>query len=101
MSNEGRVTTERQGHVLLIGLDRTEKRNAFDPAMHYALTLTYGELDRDDELRCGVLFAHSDHFTAGLDLTRMAPLLTSGQLLELQEGMQSFLERRQGNFKGR
>ncbi len=35
---------------------------------------------------CGVLFAHGAHFTAGLDLTRMAPLLTSGQLLELQEG---------------
>ncbi len=54
MSSEGRVTKERQGHVLLIGLDRTEKRNAFDPAMLHALALAYGELDRDDELRCAV-----------------------------------------------
>jgi enoyl-CoA hydratase len=86
MSNEGRVTTERQGHVLLIGLDRTEKRNAFDPTMLHALALAYGELDCDDELRCGVLFAHGDHFTAGLDLIHMAPLLARGQFFEVQEG---------------
>ena len=29
MSDEGKVTTERRGHVLLIGLDRAAKRNAF------------------------------------------------------------------------
>lgn len=86
MSDEGRVTKERQGHMLLIGLDRVQKRNAFDPALLQALSLAYGELDRDDDLRCGVLFAHGDHFTAGLDLTQMAPLLARGQLLELQEG---------------
>ncbi len=86
MSNAGRVTKERQGQVLLIGLDRPEKRNAFDPSMLHALALAYGELERDGDLRCGVLFAHGDHFTAGLDLARMPPLLASGQLLELQEG---------------
>jgi enoyl-CoA hydratase len=63
MNQEGRVTTERQGHVLLIGLDRVARRNAFDKAMLSALALAYGELERDDELRCGVLFAHGDHFT--------------------------------------
>ena len=28
----------------------------------------YGELDRDDSLRVGVVFAHGHHFTGGLDL---------------------------------
>jgi len=69
MNQEGRVTTERQGHVLLIGLDRVAKRNAFDMAMLNALGLAYAELEHDDELRCGVLFAHGDHFTGGLELT--------------------------------
>ncbi len=72
MSSEGRVTTERREHVLLIGLDRAAKRNAFDKPMLSALGLAYGELERDENLRCGVLFAHGDHFTAGLELTQFA-----------------------------
>ena len=57
MTVEGKVTTERHGQVLLIGLDRVAKRNAFDRAMLDALAKAYGELDRDQNLRCGVLFA--------------------------------------------
>src|SRR5260370_13259428 len=75
MNQEGRVTTERQGHVLLIGLDRVAKRNAFDRAMFNALVLAYAELEHDAELRCGVLFAHGDHFTGGLELTQFASSL--------------------------
>ncbi len=37
MSEAGHITTERQGDVLLIGLDRVAKRNAFDLAMLRAL----------------------------------------------------------------
>jgi enoyl-CoA hydratase len=81
MDIEGTVSTERHGHVLLIGLDRVAKRNAFDRAMLRALGQAYGELDRDNDLRCGVLFAHGDHFTAGLELTQF--IGTLGQ--ELQE----------------
>src|SRR5438067_6586664 len=75
MNQEGRITTERRGHVLLIGLDRVAKRNAFDRAMLNALGLAYGELERDDDLRCGVLFAHGDHFTGGLELTQFSSSL--------------------------
>src|SRR6266568_7403374 len=75
MNQEGRVTIERQGYVLLIGLDRVAKRNAFDQAMLNALALAYSELEHDDNLRCGVLFAHGDHFTAGLELTQFATTL--------------------------
>ncbi|HVB22042.1 MAG TPA: crotonase/enoyl-CoA hydratase family protein [Ktedonobacteraceae bacterium] len=75
MNSEGRVTTEKRGYVLLIGLDRVARRNAFDKAMLYALGLAYGELEHDENLRCGVLFAHGDHFTAGLELTQFATAL--------------------------
>ena len=75
MDQEGRVTTERRDHVLLIGLDRVAKRNAFDRPMLNALGLAYSELEHDDDLRCGVLFAHGDHFTAGLELTQFASTL--------------------------
>ncbi len=75
MNQEGRITTERQGHVLLIGLDRVAKRNAFDKAMLNALGMAYAELEHDQELRCGVLFAHGEHFTGGLELTQFSSSL--------------------------
>ena len=84
--SEGKVTTERRGHVLLIGLDRVAKRNAFDVAMYHALARAYGELDRDPDLRCGVLFAHGDHFTGGIDLAQWAPMLSEGRFPALPEG---------------
>lgn len=63
-----RITLDRDGHVLRIGLDRAEKRNAADWRMLQELALAYGELDRDPELRVGLVYAHGEHFTAGLDL---------------------------------
>jgi enoyl-CoA hydratase len=63
-----RVTVERKGALLLVGLNRPEKRNAADFRMLQELAAAYGALDRDPELRAGVVFAHGDHFTAGLDL---------------------------------
>jgi enoyl-CoA hydratase/carnithine racemase len=68
-----RIRTERQGHVFLIGLDRAAKRNAFDPPMFHELARAYGELDRDPEMRCGVVFAHGDHFSGGIDLAQYSP----------------------------
>ena len=77
--SDGRVTMERRGQILMMGLDRAKKRNAFDLPMFHALARAYAELDRDEELRCGVLFAHGDHFTAGLDLVQFAPVFASGK----------------------
>ena len=37
-----RITTERDGHVLLIGLNRPEKRNAADYRMLRELATAYG-----------------------------------------------------------
>ena len=64
----GKVSRERRGHVTLLGLDRAAKRNAFDIAMYEDLGHAYGEADADKDVRALVLFAHGDHFTAGLDL---------------------------------
>ena len=83
MSN---ITVEARDHILLIGLNRAEKRNAFDLAMYRDLGAAYGRLHRDPELRCGVLFAQGDHFTAGLDLVQWAPCFAQGRFPELPEG---------------
>ena len=81
-----RITVERDGHVLLIGLDRADKRNAADVAMLEQLALAYGELDRDPELRVGVVFAHGEHFTAGLDLADIVPRIGPQGLAMVPEG---------------
>ncbi len=74
----GRVSRERRGHLLLIGLDRAAKRNAFDLPLWDDLCRAYAELERDPELRVGVLHAHGDHFTGGLDLPAWVPVFSSG-----------------------
>jgi enoyl-CoA hydratase len=68
-----RVTVEQDGHVLLIGLNRPEKRNAVDLATIDALAGAYERLADDDGLRVGVLFGHGGHFSAGLDLAEVGP----------------------------
>lgn len=68
-----RITTERDGHVLLMGINRPEKRNAFDLQTIAELAEAYEQLGTDPELRCGVLFGHGDHFSAGLDLAEVGP----------------------------
>ena len=67
------ITIERDGYVLLIGVNRPAKRNAFDLATIEALGAAYETLGTDDELRAGVLYAHGDHFSAGLDLAEVGP----------------------------
>src|SRR5215211_2828142 len=70
-----RITVERDGHVLLIGVNRPEKRNAFDLAVLRQLAAAYERLADDDELRVGVLHAHGEHFSAGLDLAEVGPVV--------------------------
>lgn len=85
---EPRITIGRDGHVMLIGLSRADKRNAADLQLLQELALAYGQLDRDPDLRCGLVYAHGDHFTAGLDLADVGPRLTGNGLdLVPEEGI--------------
>ena len=79
------ITTETRGHVLCIGINRPEKRNAFDVAMYRQLARAYGQLEAEKELRCGLLWAAGDHFTAGLDLPQWADCLATGTFPDLPE----------------
>ncbi|HLP23184.1 MAG TPA: crotonase/enoyl-CoA hydratase family protein, partial [Microbacteriaceae bacterium] len=81
-----RIRTERHGHILLIELNRPEKKNAADMAMLHELSMAYGELDRDPELRVGVVTTSGPDFTAGLDLTDVAPHIRDGRLELVQSG---------------
>lgn len=72
------IICETRGHVLLIGLNRPEKRNAVLPDMYYDMASAFGELDRNPHLRCGLLYAVGDHFTAGLDLPQWTEIFKTG-----------------------
>ncbi len=61
-------------------MNRPAKRNAFTAALITELSQAYALLEQDDALRAGVLYAHGDHFTAGLDLLDVAPVLAAGGL---------------------
>ncbi|MFJ9870988.1 crotonase/enoyl-CoA hydratase family protein [Streptomyces sp. NPDC101165] len=80
------VTVERNGHVLLMGLNRPAKRNAFTRQMISELAVAYGLLESDDELWCGVLYAHGDHFTGGLDMLDVGAELASGDFAAPEGG---------------
>ena len=75
---QGKVSREIRGSVFLIGLDRATKRNAFDSHLIHDLSLALTEYEDHAELRCAVIFAHGEHFTAGLDLVELQPKLSSG-----------------------
>jgi enoyl-CoA hydratase len=81
-----KITVEVKEHVLLIGLNRPEKMNAFDPEMYLELAGALGKLNREHDLRCGLLFAHGDNFSSGLDLANWVEVFSSGSFPRLEEG---------------
>lgn len=84
-TQDSKLIVDTRGHVLCMGLNRPEKRNAFDLDLYRQLSLAYGELHRNPHLRCGVVYAKGDHFTAGLDLPEWAECFSRGQFPELPE----------------
>ncbi len=82
LTEESRISVEQRGHVLLIGLNRPAKRNAFDRQMLNELAAAFTQLEETETVRCGVLFAHGEMFTAGLDLANVAPSVMAGENLD-------------------
>lgn len=82
---KSKVSVEENDEVLMIKLNRPEKLNAFDLEMYRDLSLAYGELHQNPNLRCGLLVAQGEHFTAGLDLNEWAPFLSKGRFPDIPE----------------
>ena len=76
----GHVSVELRGHLLLMGIERPLKRNAFGPEMLRSLVAAFDQLEDNAEARVGVVFAAGAHFTAGLDLLAMAPVFAGGEI---------------------
>ncbi len=76
---EGRITTARDGDILLIGFDRPKKLNGFSLKMYRELFEAFTAMENDAAVRVGLVYAHGANFTAGLQLDQFAPLMARGE----------------------
>jgi enoyl-CoA hydratase/carnithine racemase len=63
------VQTNRHDSVLVITLDRAQKRNALNPDITAGLDAALNQLEDDPALWCGILTGGTEVFSAGADLT--------------------------------
>jgi enoyl-CoA hydratase len=89
-SPEGRIVVERRGALLLIGIDRVAKRNGFSERMVIELGHAFDRMEREPEVRVGVLHAFGAHFTAGLQLDQLSPWFEAGRHLALEGSIDPF-----------
>ena len=82
---DGEILTRCEGAIFLIGLNRPAKLNGFTPKMLKELAAAYTAFERDAEARVAVLYAEGPHFTAGLDLPKVVPLMGGGKRNLLRE----------------
>ena len=70
MNDDGDISTQLEGHTLLIEVDRSAKMNGFTPAMFEGIENALFELERREELWVGIITFKGEHTTAGLDLPK-------------------------------
>ena len=66
------VLIEKQGHIVVVTMNRPEKRNAFGLEMLARLADAWAMIDGDPEVRVAILTGAGGHFCAGSDLKEMA-----------------------------
>src|SRR3984957_6532440 len=68
LSPNARSPVERRGQIVLIGINRPEVFNRFDPETQHALAVAFTGYEHDDSLRCAILFGHGPNFSRGIDV---------------------------------
>jgi enoyl-CoA hydratase len=71
-----RVDVQRVDRILVITMQRPEKRNAINRELAFGISAALDTLDDDDELWVGVLTGTPDVFSAGTDLREGADART-------------------------
>src|ERR1700691_4146139 len=95
LSPGAKVTVERRGQIVLIGINRPQMFNHIDPDTFYGLAKAYYEFDNDPTLRAAVLVGHGEHFSRGNDVEAFSALAKSGKAFTLGEGQMDPLGRAQ------
>ena len=74
----GRITTNLKDKIFYIGIDRPTKLNGFTPEMFKQMAEAFTEYENNSNALCAIVFSHGPHFTAGIDLPKIAPYMKSG-----------------------
>jgi enoyl-CoA hydratase len=74
-----KVTVERRGQIVLIGINRPSIQNRVDPETYLGLAKAYYQYEHDLSLRAAVLFGHGDNFSRGIDVNAFQALAASGR----------------------
>jgi enoyl-CoA hydratase len=87
LSPRAKITVERRGQIALIGVNRPQAGNRFDPDAFFGLATAYYDFDNDPTLRAAVLFGHGENFSRGIDVDAFAPLAKTGTPFAVTDGM--------------
>jgi enoyl-CoA hydratase/carnithine racemase len=68
------VLVEKSEKLLILTLNRTDKKNALTRAMYQTLATEIAGADTDPNVRCILILANGDMFTAGNDLSDFAAM---------------------------
>src|SRR5688572_16195457 len=63
------LTIERKGEILLVRLNRPEKRNAMNDEMVLEIEQVFSNIP--EGVKCAVIYGEGKHFSAGLDLSEL------------------------------
>ena len=66
------LIVERDGSILILTMNRPQRRNAFSPEMLVRMSDAWVELSEDPALRVGIVTGADGHFSSGADLKAMA-----------------------------
>jgi enoyl-CoA hydratase len=87
LSSEAKITVDRRGEIVLIGVNRPQVDNRFDPDAFFGLAKAYYEFDNDPSLRAAVFFGHGENFSRGIDVDAFAPLAKTGKPFAIKDRM--------------
>src|SRR5271170_7254175 len=86
LSPDAKITVERRGHIVLIGMNRPQIFNRYDPEAFCGLAMAYYNYDNDPTLRAAVFFGHGENFSRGIDVDAFAKLALTGKSFTLGDG---------------
>jgi enoyl-CoA hydratase/carnithine racemase len=73
-----KLTVERRGQIVLLGINRPEIQNRIDPETSERLGRAYYDYEHDPTLRAAILFGHGPHFSRGIDVDAFAARVREG-----------------------
>lgn len=79
LSSGAKLTIERRGQIVLLGINRPDVQNRIDPETFEQLAEAYYRYDSDPSLRAAVLFGHGENFSRGIDVEGFASLAGTGK----------------------